>query len=94
MLVDVQGVLDMEPKVRRGRGRRARFAARVKLDGIAVGTLHAESEITPVMRRHGVTQSDVAKVLYGLRRAVTFRCGGLVVIEQVPMPKQERRRSA
>ena len=60
--------------------RRPRFVADVTVDGHRMGTLASPQEITPAMRAHGITASDLKPVLAGRRRVRQFVCGGAVRI--------------
>lgn len=62
------------------RRRRVTHEARVYIDGQVVGQINHPDQITDSMRAHGVTDSDLKKVLCGIRHAVRFRCMGEVAI--------------
>ncbi|MEY2117285.1 hypothetical protein [Rhodanobacter sp. FW106-PBR-R2A-1-13] len=71
--------------------RRPRAAAAVTVDGHAMGVLLNVESITPAMRAHGVTASDVLCVLRGRRRSRHFLCNGDVLIRAVALPVPGRR---
>lgn len=64
----------------RRRSRGPLRVADITVDGHRLGTLQSVDDITPAMRAHGITASDLKPVLSGRRQVRHFLCGGTVRI--------------
>ena len=69
------------------RSRKCRRLAEVFINQQSIGLVAGDTDITPTMRAHGITMTDLKPVLAGRTRARTFRCNGMVrivAVEAVP----------
>jgi hypothetical protein len=75
----VELTLDL-PVIQKARPKPPRYIALVTVDGHTLGRIESMDAITPAMRSHGVSTSDIDLVVRGRVRARRFRCNGSVVI--------------